>query len=131
MSDHITTTELPKAVAPCCVRKCPLRVQASIQKKTRINEIHLEIHGPQQVDTRALVLRVLNMHPSVLGKAVPTNGKSDAVRYVPEWQLNRWIMIHAMAPTATQHFFTVCTDSSLTAIEVVILYGISLNVTAS
>ncbi|PWI65026.1 hypothetical protein PCL_07438 [Purpureocillium lilacinum] len=73
---------------------------------------------------------LLGVHPVALEQSVPVNRKTDAVRYVPEWQMNRWILAHALAPIAAHHFYVMYAGSNLNRLQIFVFYGVALSATA-
>lgn len=44
------------------------------------------------------LMDMLDIHQSTLDKKVPVHKKTDKVPHVPEWQNQRWILVHALIP---------------------------------
>lgn len=74
---------------------------------------------------------VMGAHPTVLDKPIPVSHPTDALRYVPEWQFHRWILLHAALPVALQQLFCVCAGRNFTTAEASIVYGFTFNLSAA
>lgn len=74
---------------------------------------------------------VMGAHPTVLDKPIPVSQPTDALRYVPEWQFHRWILLHAALPVALQQLFCVCAGRNFTTAEASIVYGFAFNLSAA
>ena len=74
---------------------------------------------------------VMGAHPTVLDKPIPVSQPTDALRYVPEWQFHRWILLHAALPVALQQLFCLCAGRNFTTAEASIVYGFTFNLSAA
>ncbi|KHN99688.1 Fatty acid hydroxylase [Metarhizium album ARSEF 1941] len=71
----------------------------------------------------------LDIHHAYLDKPVPVHSKDDPVPYLPEWQVHRWILIHAAVPLAIHQAVVHFTGRNLSVIGAFALYHVffSLN----
>lgn len=68
----------------------------------------------------------LDVHHVFLDKPVPVHSKDDPVPYLPDWQMHRWILIHAVIPLAIHHAFVYFTGRNLSVIGAFALYHVFL-----
>lgn len=73
---------------------------------------------------------VLNIHPSIAGKEVPVHSKSDLVPYMPEWQMHRWVIIHAAIPLAIHHAYVSYTGHNLSPVVAFVFYTVAFKAIA-
>jgi sterol desaturase/sphingolipid hydroxylase (fatty acid hydroxylase superfamily) len=68
---------------------------------------------------------LLGMGPQDLDKEVPVHLKTNAVPYVPDWSIHRWVITHAAIPLALQQAYIQITGRNLGMIGACLLYGTS------
>lgn len=68
----------------------------------------------------------LNIHHVELDKPVPVHSKEDPVPCLPDWQMHRWILLHAIWPLAIHYAFVHFTGRNLSVIGTFVLYNIAL-----
>ncbi|RBA22455.1 hypothetical protein FPRO05_00802 [Fusarium proliferatum] len=73
---------------------------------------------------------ILGIHHVALDKDVPVHQKRDKVPYTPEWQLHRWVLVHALVPMAIQHAYVLYTGQNLTPLQAFLFYSLAFKVTA-
>ena len=73
---------------------------------------------------------VLGIHPVDLDREVPIHKKEDKVPYTPEWQMHRWVIVHAVWPILLHHLYVRYTGYNLSALQAFFLYSIAFKVNA-
>ncbi|KAF4469492.1 fatty acid hydroxylase superfamily [Fusarium albosuccineum] len=73
------------------------------------------------------ILEILDIHHTNLNHAVPVHQKSDKVPYLSQWQMQRWIIIHAFAPVLLHHAYVQSTGYNLTPMQAFVVYSLALN----
>ncbi|KFY79460.1 hypothetical protein V498_08939 [Pseudogymnoascus sp. VKM F-4517 (FW-2822)] len=73
---------------------------------------------------------LLNIQPSIAGKEVPVHSKSDLVPYMPEWQMHRWVIIHAAIPLAIHHAYVSYTGHNLSPVAAFVFYTVAFKAIA-
>ncbi|KAG8354383.1 hypothetical protein FVEN_g7685 [Fusarium venenatum] len=73
------------------------------------------------------ILNVLDIHHVDSSCAVPVHPKSDKVPFIPQWQMQRWIIVHALSPMLLHHVYMQSTDHSLTPIQAFFTYSLAFN----
>ncbi|CAJ0544903.1 Ff.00g084490.m01.CDS01 [Fusarium sp. VM40] len=73
---------------------------------------------------------ILGLHHVALDEDVPVHQKGDKVPYTPEWQLHRWVLVHALVPIAIQHAYAVYTGQNLTPFQAFLFYTVAFKVAA-
>jgi sterol desaturase/sphingolipid hydroxylase (fatty acid hydroxylase superfamily) len=73
---------------------------------------------------------ILGIQPTSLDKEVPVHPKTDAMPYVPEWQMHRWVLFHALIPIAIQHAYHAYTGHNLRPLAAFLLYSVAFKFNA-
>ena len=73
---------------------------------------------------------ILGIQPTSLNKEVPVHPKTDAMPYVPEWHMHRWILFHALIPIAIQHAYCAYTGHNLRPLAAFVLYSVAFKFNA-
>ncbi|KAK3082221.1 hypothetical protein LTS18_010638 [Coniosporium uncinatum] len=73
---------------------------------------------------------ILNVHPTNLDQKVPVHSKQDNVPHLPEWQMHRWILFHALIPLALHQAYTSYTHRNLGPIAAVLFYSFAFKAIA-
>lgn len=69
------------------------------------------------------LLNFLNILPQDLNREVPVHSKSDKVPYLPDWQMQRWVMVHAAIPLLLHHAYITYTGKNIGPIAAFFLYS--------
>lgn len=73
---------------------------------------------------------LLGIHPEHLDKNIPVHLKEDAVPYVPDWSMHRWVLTHAAIPLLLHHAYVEFTGHNLSAWAAFFLYGLAFKAIA-
>lgn len=73
---------------------------------------------------------ILDILPDSLDREVPVHSKEDKVPYVPDWQMNRWVMVHAAIPLVIHQVYATYTGRNLGPIAASVLYTIAFKLIA-
>ncbi|OOQ85673.1 hypothetical protein PEBR_25698 [Penicillium brasilianum] len=73
---------------------------------------------------------VLGIHPEHLDANVPVHLKEDAVPYVPDWSMHRWVLTHSVIPIILQHAYVQYTGHNIGPLGAFILYSIAFKAIA-
>ncbi|KFY29533.1 hypothetical protein V493_02299 [Pseudogymnoascus sp. VKM F-4281 (FW-2241)] len=73
---------------------------------------------------------LLDIHPSTIGKEVPVHSKSDLVPYMPDWQMHRFVIVHAAIPLAIHHTYVSYMGHNLSPIVAFVFYSVAFKLTA-
>jgi sterol desaturase/sphingolipid hydroxylase (fatty acid hydroxylase superfamily) len=72
------------------------------------------------------VINSLRLNPTNLGEKVAVHSKADKIPFIPNWQLQRFVIVYAFIPIALHQLYVTCTGRNLNAIAVGIFYNIAL-----
>ncbi|KAG6008288.1 hypothetical protein E4U21_004750 [Claviceps maximensis] len=73
---------------------------------------------------------MLDMHPQHRDQQVPVHAKSDKVPHLPDWQMHRWVLLHAALPLLLHQLYVVCTGHNLSRVQAFVLYALAFKMTA-
>ena len=76
------------------------------------------------------ILETLNVHPSYIDRETPVHSKKDSVPYLPEWQMHRWILFHALLPLAIHQALVSLTGRNMGPIGAFFFYSIAFKAIA-
>jgi sterol desaturase/sphingolipid hydroxylase (fatty acid hydroxylase superfamily) len=72
---------------------------------------------------------ILDVHPSDLDVEVPVHSKEDPMPYLSQWQMHRWVLVHALIPLAIHHAYVTYTGRNLSPVAAVFFYSIAFKLT--
>jgi sterol desaturase/sphingolipid hydroxylase (fatty acid hydroxylase superfamily) len=73
---------------------------------------------------------VLDILPVELGREVPVHSKQDKVPYVPDWQMNRWVIVHAAIPILIHHAYVTYTGQNIGPTAAFVFYSVAFKLIA-
>ncbi|KAJ5735887.1 Fatty acid hydroxylase vlmA [Penicillium malachiteum] len=73
---------------------------------------------------------LIDVHPENLEQEVPIHLKEDAVPYVPDWSMHRWVIVHSVIPLLIQQAYIYWTGHNFGAIAAFIFYGFAFKAIA-
>jgi sterol desaturase/sphingolipid hydroxylase (fatty acid hydroxylase superfamily) len=73
---------------------------------------------------------VLDILPVELGREVPVHSKQDKVPYVHDWQMNRWVIVHAAIPILIHHAYVTYTGQNIGPIAAFVFYSVAFKLIA-
>ncbi|KAJ5708876.1 Fatty acid hydroxylase vlmA [Penicillium malachiteum] len=73
---------------------------------------------------------LIDVHPENLEQEVPVHLKEDAVPYVPDWSMHRWVIVHSVIPLLIQQAYIYWTGHNFGAIAAFIFYSFAFKAIA-
>lgn len=72
----------------------------------------------------------LSLHPSSLGQDIPVHNPQEMIPFLPNWQLQRWVLFHALIPIAIHQLYIFYTKNNLHPLAAFALYSVALKLIA-
>ncbi|PLB40425.1 sterol desaturase family protein [Aspergillus candidus] len=92
------------------------------QTKTMKSTTHLRI-PPRGDQIFHSMFEMLQIRPITPSKTVPIHQKPDKVRYIPQWQLHRWLVFYGCVIFAAHHLYAWWVGRNLTPLSAFLYYS--------
>jgi len=76
------------------------------------------------------MLEWLGLQPNNLGQEVPVHDKTDKIPFVPNWQQQRWVILHACIPLIMHQIYVSYTGHNLHPVAAFVFYTFVLKAIA-
>ncbi|KAJ0414374.1 hypothetical protein BJY00DRAFT_295241 [Aspergillus carlsbadensis] len=64
-------------------------------------------------------------------RKIPLHSKNDPVPHLPNWHIQRWVLLHALLPLALHQIYVTTLGTNVGSIGAFILYGLAFTVTGT
>lgn len=73
------------------------------------------------------LVEIFRLHPTNYDKVVPIHQKQDKVPAVPDWQIHRFVLFHALVPLVIHQLYTYIFQKNFNAASALLFYSISFD----
>lgn len=73
---------------------------------------------------------ILGLHPNYLDRDTPVHSKTDKLPLLPDWQMQRWVLFHALLPLGLHQAYVWLTGHNVGAVVATIFYSLAFKAIA-